>query len=654
VGRHSSGGNRDGFTEPASTPPADDHPVTDNPFHGMPGVNLYGYAPSVVPLREAVSAATLLEEPTSAKTVGGFDRRKLLGLLGIGAAAAACGTAVKVVDPQFGTPGGGTTPRPFPAVASGKASTVATGGSKMAAGAAGGVSGSVKKAAGSSNVDYQSPATGKAPKVTSASTSLKQQPTILPLDQDLHLLRRATWGITSESRADITKLGASKWLTQQFNPASLNDGEADGLLGSFDTLGKSGPELIAMNKDREKENYFYASQQVAGAAIVRAIWSKRQLFETTVDFFHSRVHVPSHFDKTRNWLNHYDVNVVRKYAFGKYSDMLWAAVTHPAMILYLDNQINTKNGGNQNLGRELLELHTLGVDAGYKQTDVQAAAIILTGIGYDDDKHDFAYKSADHATGAVNVFGWKNANASTSDGMATAKSMVTYLAKHPKTAEYLAEDLCRRYVSDAPPGSLVKRMAAAYIANDTEIIPVLKVLFTSPEFKVMVGQKYRRPMENVVAAARVLGTQSAKNPVDFKAAIDTTWYYMEQMGQTPMGKNSPDGYVDFARPWLSTAGTLGRWNSQMSLVSAWHQGFVARTPMELAGGTPPKTYGELIDRYAERLLNQKLTTNQKAALLTFAGKSSGTAITADDWKFDYNIKVRLPALILGSPNHQLR
>ena len=138
-----------------------------------------------------------------------------------------------------------------------------------------------------------------------------------------------------------------------------------------------------MNKAREKEDYFYAHTQLETAAVIRAAWSNRQLFEVIVDFWHSRLHVPGplrqvagHAQRLRP---HRHPQARARHVRG---DAL-GAVTHPAMILYLDNQQNTRSGGNQNLGRELLELHTLGVDAGYTQTDVQNAAKLLTGLSVD-------------------------------------------------------------------------------------------------------------------------------------------------------------------------------------------------------------------------------------------------------------------------------
>src|SRR4051794_1296695 len=182
-------------------------------------------------------------------------------------------------------------------------------------------------------VEYQTTAAGKAPKPALAPT-VKQPPTILSLDPALHLARRATWGPTPATVRQIKKMGAAKWLEEQLKPSHIADPLAAAYLKEFDTLGATPQKLRSMNEQRQQQNYWYAHDQLESAAIVRAVWSERQLFEVVVDFLHSRLHVPAHLDKSRDFLNHYDAVVIRKHAFGKFKDMLWAMITHPAMIVY--------------------------------------------------------------------------------------------------------------------------------------------------------------------------------------------------------------------------------------------------------------------------------------------------------------------------------
>jgi uncharacterized protein (DUF1800 family) len=498
-------------------------------------------------------------------------------------------------------------------------------------------------------VEYQTTAAGKAPKP--AAPTVKQPPTVLALDPAVHLARRATWGPTAASVRQIKKMGTAKWVEWQLRPSRIPDPLVAQYLRGFDTLGASPQQLRSWNDARSKQDYWYAHNQLESAAIVRAAWSERQLFEVVVDFFHSRLHVPAHIDKTRDFLNHYDAVVIRKHAFGKFRDMLWAMITHPAMIVYLDNHRNTKYGGNQNLGRELLELHTVGVDAGYKQADVAAAALLLTGLSVDDKTGGFVYRPDQHQTGAVRVFGGRYANASAGAGMATVKALIANLAKHPKTARYLALDLARRFVSDAPSKRLVDRLAAVYLKNDTAIVPVLRALFTSPEFTHSVGQKYRRPLENAVATMRVLGVRRGEEG-QFQQSLGDLRWWLESTGQSPLGRSTPDGYPDFARPWLSSGGVLGRWNLDMSLVGGWRKGFSKPDVSKILAGAT--TYGAAVDKLYVALTFQKPSAATRRALLAFVGHAAGGTLSAQARANDYRLRVQLPAVILGGPHHQLR
>jgi uncharacterized protein (DUF1800 family) len=584
------------------------------------------------------------------------SRRRIFGLIGTGAVVSACGAKVApegvkaAISPVTGALGIGrdqSVSRAKQARVAKMSSGGMTGGA-MKAGALGpnsmGATSNAPRQASQGAAGYRAPAASPAP-------GLVQPKTPLALDQTMHLARRATWGPTPQVVSAIRSTGATAWIDQQLKPASIADPVADGLLKPFDTLSLAPEQLQGMNKEREKKDYFYAHTQLEQAAMVRAVWSNRQLLEVMVDFHHSRLHVPGHFDKSRDSLNHYDINVVRKYAFGKFSDMVWAMVTHPAMIVYLDNHTNTKAGGNQNLGRELLELHTLGVGAGYTQADVDGAAKILTGLSV-TEKMTMVYNPDQHHLGAVKVYGRTYANSSAAGGLATIKALVRDLTHNKKTAEYFALDLCRRFVSDTPSSALVKRLAATYLKYDTAIAPVLRQLLTSAEFKASVGQKYRRPFESAAATARVLALKTAPDPEKVDESLRNLNYTLTSMGQSPLGRNSPDGYPDFARPWLSSVGVLARWNMQMSFTGGWLDGFTKPDVEKVLAKA--KTYGEAVDLLMSWLLMQKGTTAQKATLLKFLGKSSGTALTAENRKNDYNLRVRVPALILGGPQHQLR
>src|SRR3954451_8999133 len=331
--------------------------------------------------------------------------------------------------------------------------------------------------------------------------------------------------------------------------------------------------------------------------------------------------------------------------------MLWAMITHPAMIVYLDNQNNTKDGGNQNLGRELLELHTLGVDAGYKQADVEGAARLLTGLSIDPNSLAFVYRPEQHYVGKVKIFGHVYPNATAAGGLATVKSLINTLAMHPKTAHYLALDLARRFVSDAPSERLVKQLAAVYLKNKTAVVPVLRALFRSPEFAKSVGQKYRRPFEHATASMRALGMRMGDR-TQFVQSLGDLRYWLDSLGQAPLGCPTPDGFKDFQRPWLSSAGVLGRWNLDMSLAGQWRKGFSAPDVTTMLKSAT--TYGAAVDALYARLAFQKPTAAERKALLAFVGHAAGAKLDAQAKKTDFRLRVQLVTLILGGPHNQLR
>jgi uncharacterized protein (DUF1800 family) len=152
--------------------------------------------------------------------------------------------------------------------------------------------------------------------------------------------------------------------------------------------------------------------------------------------------------------------------------MLLASARHPAMLRYLNNADSDKRSVNENYGRELLELHTVGIDGGYNETDVRNCAYVMTGRTVDRDGN-FVYDPRRHWTGAVKVMGFSHPNKKAAEGLAVGDALVRYLATHPSTARYIARKLAVRFVCDNPPNPLVDRLAQAYLQNGTAIVPVL-------------------------------------------------------------------------------------------------------------------------------------------------------------------------------------
>ena len=196
------------------------------------------------------------------------------------------------------------------------------------------------------------------------------------------------------------------------------------------------------------------------ATLARAAWSERQLFEVMVDFWSNHLNVTNPSSDVWYCRHDWDRTVIRAHALGRFEDMLVASTQHPAMLLYLNNAESNKDLPNENYGRELLELHTVSVDAGYSEDEMRNSVLVLTGFGLDWDTGEFHYNKDDHYVGPVQILGFSAKNGSAAKGYTVVLDYLRYLANHPMTATHIARKLCLRFVSDTPPDSLVVRARA--------------------------------------------------------------------------------------------------------------------------------------------------------------------------------------------------
>ena len=270
---------------------------------------------------------------------------------------------------------------------------------------------------------------------------------LVATDPDLHLLRRATFGPTEDLVKEIRRLGRNRWLDRQLDPSSVNDGFCQ------DYVATRYPDLdMTLNRAfRTLDGSWDLMYTLGQATIVRAAWSRRQLLEVMVDFWSNHLNITNPHEACW-WSRHdYDRRVIRKHALGKFSTMLRASATHPAMMMYLNNAESSRDNPNENYGREILELHSVGVDGGYDEDDMRQSTMVLTGFGISWDTGGFEYHPWDHYVGPVDVMGFHAANAARTKGR-TSASPVDYLAHHPATAERIARKLCYRFVSDSHRG----------------------------------------------------------------------------------------------------------------------------------------------------------------------------------------------------------
>ena len=468
--------------------------------------------------------------------------------------------------------------------------------------------------------------------------------------QALHLARRATWGATPRLVADIRAVGAQAWVDAQLDPARIPlTADERTVLAEYPRLSMS----VAAVRERYGSDTGDLGTDSIHAYTARAIWSERQLFEVMADFWTNHLVVTAPWGPAWDSVHRFQEDVVRRHALGRYADLLVAAVTHPALLKQLDNTSSTRWSPNENLGRELLELHTVGVEAGYTEADVRHSTLVLTGLTTHRTTGEAAYEPDWHHTGRLTVLDWTHANTA-ADGSAVVRDYLLHLARHPRTARRIATKLAVRFVGDTPPAALVDRLAAAYLAADTRTAPVLRTLFASEEFAGAGGTKTKRPFENAVSTARVLGIRPG--PANRRWFDEVLWL-SSLAGHKPMGWPAPNGYPDVAAAWAGAGATLGVWNLHMQ--QGWQSTrtddpWVTVPPFRgLLPAALPATHGEYVDALASRLLVGPLSTAKRAAVCAFLDRTPASPLRATDaavgWRLPYVV-----ALLLDTPEFATR
>jgi uncharacterized protein (DUF1800 family) len=465
-----------------------------------------------------------------------------------------------------------------------------------------------------------------------------------PLSRDpvTHLLRRTTFGPTPAGHQQAATLGINAWLDRQLDPAAIADPVADSAVAQFPTAGMTTAQI----RQAIEEHSWDAMFELGRATLARQFWSERQLFEVMVDFWSNHLHVTCPFGGAWSSRTGYDRDVIRAHALGRFSDLLHASARHPAMLRYLDNDRSHRRSVNENYGRELLELHTVGVASGYTEKDVRDSAYLMTGRTV-DQRDEFGYQPDRHWIDPVRVLDFRHANATRPGGLAAGDEYLRYLATHPATATNIARKLAVRFVTDQPPTGLVDRLAASYLDNNTAVVPVLRTLFSSVEFWIASGRKTRRPLENLVATVRTLGIGPGP---DTAGALEQLYWLSDQLGQPPLAWRPPDGYPDVAAAWGGAHGTLAVWNSHRALAHGWHDGLSYPSLASLVADPPP-TAGDYLAALAQRLLFQPIEARHRQALLELveAGEDTPTGQAGLDRSAQ-----RLVPILLDSAYHALR
>jgi uncharacterized protein (DUF1800 family) len=476
----------------------------------------------------------------------------------------------------------------------------------------------------------------------------------------VHLLSRITYGPRPGEVERVAKLGWDAFIDQQLSPEQIDDSALGVRLARFPTLTMSTPDLFASYPLKGQPGPRAIVRELEAAALLRAIYSSRQLFEIMVDFWSN--HLSIYIGKRQiKWLKTADDrDVIRRHALGKFRDLLLASARSPAMLVYLDNAENVRPGAqrgklarglNENYARELMELHTVGADGGYTQADVTTVARALTGwtvTGRNADQAgEFQFVRRLHDDGAKRI-DFLDLTLPAGGGAEEGEQLLARLASHPKTAERIARKLCAAFVADDPPPALVERAARAYLDSDTDTRAVLGLILRSDEFRAAAGQKIKLPLRTLVSAARALGAE-AGDPGASEARTGGLVAELLGLGQPFFGWQSPNGYPQAGAAWVNTGGMLSRWNSAFALA----EGRVAGVAVDLARLVgPADTAGALADAAAGALLHAPLPAPARAALADYLSDGGGEAQAIDPAARARKLP-ELVGLILASPAFQI-
>ncbi|MFN7977546.1 MAG: DUF1800 domain-containing protein [Vicinamibacterales bacterium] len=441
-----------------------------------------------------------------------------------------------------------------------------------------------------------------------------------PLDDATlrHVLSRLTFGVRPGDADRLRAMGYDAWLDRQLHPQRVDDRAVEARLAPLTTLTLDSRTIVqdwerpareerrarkaapadapdapgAADPEPEKPGPAQMKyRQVVGdleqAKLLRAVYSERQLQEVLVDVWFNHFNVFAGKGATRDYLTEYERDVIRPRVFGRFRDLLGATAASPAMLFYLDNWQNVDpaastrfarlrsrvrarrgaaapadapapppRGLNENFARELMELHTLGVDGGYTQQDVVEVARAFTGWTMRPrEGSGFVFVPALHVAGPKLVLGHRIDAGGRRDG----EQVLDILAAHPSTARHIATMLVTRFVNDTPPPALVDRVARRFLETDGDLREVTRAVLTSPEFfdAANRGARVKTPLEFVTSALRATNAE-VTTPLPLVRTL-------REMGMPPYFCQPPTGYATDAATWLSPGALVARMNFAAAL-----------------------------------------------------------------------------------------
>jgi len=476
------------------------------------------------------------------------------------------------------------------------------------------------------------------------------------------LLDRITWGATPAEFDRLRTLGAARWIDDQLqaDPRAALPDEIEAQIGAMAIERTPLAELVfglesqrkaadALADDEAKKAAQHDYQlelnrlgrEAAARQLLHALYSPRQLQEQMTWFWsnHFSVHQGKHM--IRAMLGDYEGGL-RRNALGRFRDLLGASARHPAMLAYLDNAQNALNHVNENYARELLELHTLGVDGGYAQRDVQELARVLTGFGvnHNDPAHADAPKLRRELAGQYRRDGLFEFHPNRHDygdkqllgqairgrGVAELDEALDLLSRHPSTARHVCRKLARFLVGEGPDGALVAAMAAEFRRSDGDIAAVLRLTFARPEFAASLHRSFKDPVHYVVSAVRL--AYDRKPIVNVGPMVN----WLNRLGEMPYNRVTPDGYPLSAAAWDAP----GQLAIRFEIAKAIGSGSAGLFKSDGPNPAEKPAFPQLANAYYYESLQARLAPATRQAL--------EQAVSPQEWNL----------LLLSSPEFMLR
>ena len=513
-------------------------------------------------------------------------------------------------------------------------------------------------------------------------TKTEVKPKTLTEDQRIvHFLNRFTLGATPELCAEVKEKGMKAWLEEQFKGAREEPKALTAALAELGSLELASDDIVEKyvepkNKDATEKEKREArrlenvpQRELLDAIMLRAVLSNNQLREVSADFFRNHFAVSLEKGPVKWLAVDYEREAIRKHALGNFPDMLSATAHHPAMLFFLDNVLSSRpatpeeiaaitkrgkgnpekiealrqRGLNENYARELMELHTLGVDNYYKQEDVIEVAKCLTGWTiaprFAAKPLSFWFRRDAHCSGGKTVLGQTIKEDATSP-QNEGEEVLKLLSAHPGTAQFLARKLCVWLVNDDPSEALIKRIAAVFSAKKGHLPSVFMAIFEDPEFFAIENfqSKYKRPFEFVVSALRATGA-TVSDPWELHRALTN-------MAEPIYRCDNPTGFYDFAEAWNDPGAMSLRWKAALDLANGKVRGI----------SLPASLYADLDAAKPE---SWKATLARKILCVPLSEHTSRALdeVVAARLKANPKLKIKdlapeLVAGLLGSPEFQ--